>query len=202
MNRDGKRIVAMAAAVAVAISAVAVAGAFGGPPESSRQAAFRAAGFTWLRPGALPAGWSASRLPGSPAKLPAPPGWRAEHGDAGTRTEALRTRSGRIAGYLNATPLQGSETLRNWTSFRVAHNREEGDRDVRLLAGATGLRFRSGTGSCVLDTYLTESGRRYRELACIVSGRSATTVIVGAAPPLRWEAEAPAIEQAIDSFTT
>jgi hypothetical protein len=73
---------------------------------------------------------------------------------------------------------------------------------VRLLADATGLRFRSATGSCVLDSYRTESGYPYRELACIVSGRSATTVIVGAAPPDRWDAEAPTLEQAIDSFTT
>jgi hypothetical protein len=114
----------------------------------------------------------------------------------------LRTRSGRIAGYLNATPRQGTESLRNWAEFRVDHNRDEGDRQVRLLADATGLRFRSATGSCVLDSYRTESGHRYRELACIVSGRSATTVIVGAAPPDRWDAEAPTLEQAIDSFTT
>jgi hypothetical protein len=201
VNRDRKRIVATAVAVVVVISVVTVAGASGGR-DSSRPTAFRAAGFTWLRPGALPAGWSTRRLARSPARLPAPPDWQPEHGDAGTRTEALRTPTGQIAGYLNATPRQGAETLRNWTTFRIAHNREEGDRKVRLLAGATGLRFRSGAGSCVLDSYRTESDHRYRELACIVSGRSATTVIVGAAPPRRWEDEAPTIERAIDSFTT
>jgi hypothetical protein len=158
--------------------------------------------FTWLRPGAPPAGWTTRPLPGSMALLPEPPGWRPERGDPGTRTEVVRARSGRIAGYLNATPRQGIESLRNWTDFRVAHNREEGDRHVTLLAGATGLRLRSGPGSCVLDAYRTESGHRYRELACIVAGDSATTVIVGAAPPGRWRAEAPAIEQAINSFKT
>jgi 4-diphosphocytidyl-2C-methyl-D-erythritol kinase len=114
----------------------------------------------------------------------------------------LRTPSGQIAGYLNATPRQGAESLRDWAAFRVAHNREEGDREVRLLAKGTDLHLLSGAGSCVIDSYRTESSHRYREVACIVSGRSATTVIVGAAPPLRWAAEAPAIQQAIDSFKT
>jgi hypothetical protein len=49
---------------------------------------------------------------------------------------------------------------------------------------------------------VTTSGHRYREIACIVAGRSRTTVIVGAAPPRMWGAERPAIERAIDSFTT
>ena len=114
----------------------------------------------------------------------------------------LRGPSGEIAGYLNATPRQGAETPGNWTRFRVAHNREEGDRDVRLLAAATGLRFRAATGSCVLDSYRTATGGRYRELACIVSGRMASTVIVAAAPPARWGVEAPTIERAITGFTT
>jgi hypothetical protein len=158
--------------------------------------------FSWLDPGVAPEGWSSSQLPGSPARLPVPPGWRPEDGDVGTATEALRAPSGRIAGYLNATPRQGSESLRNWAEFRLGHNEEEGDREVRLLAAAAGLRFRSGTGSCVFDSYLTESGTRYREVACIVSAPSATTVIVGAAPPQLWAAEAATIEQAINSFTT
>jgi len=73
---------------------------------------------------------------------------------------------------------------------------------VRTLASATGLHFRSGSGSCVIDSYLTTSGNRYREIACIVEGRAATTVIVVAAPPSHWAAERPTLERAIDSFTT
>jgi hypothetical protein len=191
----------MVVAIAVPALVVAATGAVGG--RRSLAAHDRPAGaFTWLQPQVAPAGWSTWRLPGSPARLSAAPGWRREHGDAGTRTAVLRTPSGEIAGYLNATPGQGAESPRNWTKFRLAHNREEGEREVRLLAAATHLRFRSGAGSCVLDSYRTQSGNRYREVACIVSGRSAMTVIVGAAPPLRWEAEAPTIEQAVNSFTT
>ena len=62
--------------------------------------------------------------------------------------------------------------------------------------------LRRATGSCVMDDYTTASDHRYREVACIVSGRSATTVMVGAAPPRRWQAEASTIERAISSFTT
>ena len=31
-------------------------------------------------------------------------------------------------------------------------------------------------------------GNRYREIACLVTGRSSATVIVAAAPPSRWHA--------------
>ncbi|HEY7256984.1 MAG TPA: hypothetical protein VH476_09915 [Solirubrobacterales bacterium] len=202
MKRNGKRIAASAAVLAVVGSVVTLAGAIRGSGDPSIPATFHPRTFSWLQPGATPRGWSASRLPGSPARLPVPPGWRGEAGDPGTRTEALRTPSGEFAGYLNATPRQGSESAGNWSEFRLDHNVDEGDREVRLLAGATDLRFRSGAGSCVLDSYLTDSGNRYREVACIVSGPAATTVIVGAAAPHHWAAEAPTIEQAINSFTT
>jgi hypothetical protein len=202
VKRNGKRIAAAAAALVIVGSIVAAAGAVGGRDEPPTPATFHPSTFSWLDPGVAPSGWSSSPLPGWPSRLPLPPGWRREDGDAGTRTEAQRSSAGRITGYLNATPRQGSESARNWTGFRLEHNRDEGERDVTLLAAATNLHFRSATGSCVLDSYTTESGNRYRELACIVSGASATTVVVGAAPPSRWAAEAPTIEQAIDSFIT
>jgi hypothetical protein len=114
----------------------------------------------------------------------------------------LRSASGQIVGYLNATPREGSETTRNWSTFRVEHNREEGDVDVRRLAFGSGLRFRSGVGSCVIDSYATSSGRRYREIACLVAGSSQATVIVAAASPSQWAQLAPLLERAISSFTT
>lgn len=193
----------MAAAVAlVAVVVVAAAAAKRGGYEARPPASVPASEFAWLAPHAVPAGWTMRRLPGSPARLPTPPGWRADNGDPGTQTVISRGPSGGIVGYLNATPRQGAETAANWSDFRVDHNRDEGDRDVRLLAAAAGLRFRSGSGSCVIDSYRTETGNPYREIACIVSGRSATTVIVAAAPPSRWAEEAPTIERAINGFTT
>jgi hypothetical protein len=38
----------------------------------------------------------------------------------------------------------------------------------------------------VKDQYVTASGAHYIELACIVTGRRTTAVIVGAAPPSQW----------------
>jgi len=192
------RTIALAAFLALAgIAAFAAAGRGGDKPAQPHPQAF-----DWLRPASVPGSWSARRLPGSPARLPVPPGWRSARSDPGTRTVISRGPSGEIAGYLNATPRQGEESLASWDSFRVDHNRDEGDRDVDLLAAASGLRFGTGRGSCVLDSYRTETDARYRELACIVAGRAATTVIVAAAPPRQWRAEAPTLRRAIAAFTT
>ncbi len=118
-------------------------------------------------------------------------------------TAAIRTPSGRLAGYLNATPQQGAETFENWADFRVEHNADEGDRRVRTLASAQHLRFRDGAvGSCVIDQYLTESGHRYREIACLVGSSTATTVVVGAAPPSLWARQGRALERAVSAFST
>jgi hypothetical protein len=105
-------------------------------------------------------------------------------------------------GYLNATPQGGKETLANWLNFRPDHNREEGDRGVAALAGKRGLPFRTGHGSCLVDGYTTPTGSRYRELACIVAGRRATTVVVGSAVPGHWSSLAPVLRGAVSSFTT
>jgi hypothetical protein len=190
------------ATVVVFISLVAVAVADQGGRDPQPHATGRATAFAWLHPGAVPAGWTTRRLPGSPARLSAPPGWRPARSDPGTRTMVSRGPSGRIVGYLNATPRQGDESAATWPAFRLAHNREEGDREVRRLAAAADLRFRSGTGSCVIDSYLTTSGNRFREIACIVSGRSATTVIVAAAPPSHGAVESQVLERAVNAFTT
>ena len=73
---------------------------------------------------------------------------------------------------------------------------------MKRVASATNLRFRVAHGSCVIDTYTSSTGRRYREIACLVAGASATTVVVGAAPPARWQRQGPAIERAVSSFLT
>ncbi|MGZ4200698.1 MAG: hypothetical protein ACXVRH_01430 [Thermoleophilaceae bacterium] len=181
---------------------VAVAACGGGGGMSSTGASHPQQGaFAWLRPAGPPANWTIARLPSGQATLAYPPGWRAIQSDPGTVSAALRGRSGRIRGYLNVTPRSGAETLANWASFRPAHNHEEGDRAVRRLAAAGGLNFRSGSGSCVIDSYKTSSDR-YKEIACIVRGAHATTVVVGAAEPAAWPALAPQLEQAVSSFTT
>lgn len=194
-----------AVAVVAFLVLVPVAVAHQGGRDSRPPATGDIAAFAWLHPSSVPAGWTTLHLPGSPARLSAPSSWQISAGDPGTRTIISRGPSGRIVGYLNATPHQGDERAANWSRFRIAHNRGEGDRKDKLLAAADGLRFRAATGACVIDSYTSTSGEhpnRFREIACIVSGRSATTVIVAAAPPSRWAAEAPLLERAVSSFIT
>jgi hypothetical protein len=114
----------------------------------------------------------------------------------------LLTAGGRYLGYLNLTPQQGAENLSNWASFRVGHNADEGDRAVRRLSAATGLRFRSGHGSCVKDSYVTEIGSHFIEIACLVASPRAESVVVGAAPPDRWSQASAVIERAIEGMRT
>jgi hypothetical protein len=105
----------------------------------------------------------------------------------------------RIDAYLNATPRQGSETLANWSRFRPEHNRGEGNRSLRVLASASGLSFRSGRSSCVIDGYTT-SKAAYREIACLVAAPSGSAVVVAAAPTSLWDDQVATLERAVSSF--
>ena len=179
---------ARAASVILALASAGCAGSSHGP-------------FAWLRPQANPQGWEVARIP-TGAELPYPPGWRIVPGDRGTATAALLTADGGYVGYLNVTPRQGRESLSGWASFRIAHNADEGNTGVKALAAATGLRFRTGHGSCVKDSYTTRSSAHYIEIACLVAGSRASTVIVGAAPPTAWPRTSGMIERAISAFRT
>ncbi|MCW2980558.1 MAG: hypothetical protein JWO14_2285 [Solirubrobacterales bacterium] len=201
-TRRNSLALAIPFALIALLTVVAAALAAGGESEPKPQIARRPAAFAWLHPAVVPADWATVRLPGSGAGLSAPASWEAARSDPGTKTLVMRGPSGKIIGYLNATPRQGDENAADWAGFRVAHNRGEGDREVRRLASARDLHFRSATGSCVIDSYLTSSGNRYREIACLVTGRSSTTVIVAAAPPSRWHSEGPLLRRAVNAFTT
>jgi len=180
--------------VAATMLTVGVTGC-GGGQEGHR----RGAGpFAWLRPAPPPTGWKVARIPGG-STLAYPPGWKPIKTDPGTATVALLGGGKRIDGYLNATPKQGSETPANWRSFRVDHNRGEGSRNVRLAASADDLRFRSGRGSCVVDSYTT-SKAAYREIACLVAGPSSSAVVVAAAPVELWHDQAATLQRAVSSF--
>jgi hypothetical protein len=109
---------------------------------------------------------------------------------------------GGFSGYLNITPRQGAESLSNWGSFRVTHNAKEGDRNITGVAVSPRLRFRTGRGRCVRDTYTTNRGTRFVELACLVAGPKAASVIVGAAPPRIWGQMSSRLERAVSAFTT
>jgi hypothetical protein len=54
----------------------------------------------------------------------------------------------------------------------------------------------------VRDSYTTVTHARYVEIACLVAGQRATSVIVGAAPPNAWSQVSPLLERAISAFET
>ena len=182
-------LVAVAAAVALLVALAGCGGSGRG----------RASGpFAWLKPAATPAGWNVAQIHGG-AMLAYPPGWTPIKTDPGTASVALLGNGGRIDGYLNATPRQGTETLADWSRFRPQHNQGEGDRDERLIAATADAPFRSARGACVIDTYTT-SKASYREIACLVSGRRSSAVVVAAAPTALWDQQAAALQRAVASF--
>lgn len=201
-----------ALAPALAVGTMVVSGCGGGTGSPPSRAALTArqpsssqdpasGPFAWLRPRAAPAGWTVTAITDR-ASLAYPPGWRAVGGDRGTVSAALLDPGGRYLGYLNLTPRQGAETAAGWASFRVRHNRAEGERNAQLDAQARGLRFRTGRGACVQDAYTTAANVRYEEIACLIDGPRASSVVVGAAPSGSWSRERGTIERAISSTTT
>jgi hypothetical protein len=129
-----------------------------------------------------------------------PAGWRPLAGDRGTASAALRDARGRWRGYLNLTPRQARETLAGWPAFRVAHNREEGDVVVVPRGAAHGVPFRDGArGTCVRDAYTTATRLRFVEVACLIQGPRAGSVIVAAAPPEQWARQWPTLRRALEA---
>jgi hypothetical protein len=192
---DGsRRLLVVAASIAASL------GVWGGAADGS-PSVNAPPGFRWLQPQHTPHGWKLARLPSGNATFAYPRTWRPIRTDPGTASVALLGHGRSIRGYLNLTPRQGTETLANWPSFRIEHLGDEGSTDVRLIASAHGLAFRSGRGTCVIDSYRT-SRARYREIACLVAGTRTSSVVVGAAPSKTWAQQAGTIERAIASLRT
>jgi hypothetical protein len=185
----------------VAATIAAILGVLGGTVDAGASVKARAPAFRWLHPQPPPPSWKLARLPSGAATVAYPGTWRPIRTDPGTASVALLGHAGSIRGYLNVTPRQGTETLANWPGFRIDHQGDEGATEVRLIAQAHGLRFRSGRGSCVIDSYRT-SRTRYREIACLVAGKRTSSVVVGAAPSKTWTQQAETIERAIESLRT
>jgi hypothetical protein len=146
-------------------------------------------------------GWKELRLR-SGVGLPYPSSWTTIHSDPGTASAALFDPSGTIRAYLNVTPAVAEETLAHWTTFRLHHNAEEGDRSVTRVAAPTGVSFGSARASCVIDDYTT-SRTSYRELACLVDPPhgGGGTVLVAAAEPGAWAGERGVFHYAFNHFT-
>src|SRR5215470_2468585 len=129
-SRQYRRRGTAAAALAAALS-LALPGCTSGHATSGHAPLGRA-GFGWFRPGAAPAAWLRASLPGQHATLSYPSSLRPMPGDYGTVTVGRDSRSGAVLVYLNVTPRQGDETLRDWPGFRLAHLRDDGTTLVHL----------------------------------------------------------------------
>jgi hypothetical protein len=177
-----------AACVSLGVVCVGVSAAAGGGP------------FSWFKPAGPPADWEALVLPPGSAVLFFPPSMRPIHADAGSVSAAQGT-SGHYVAYLNATPQQGPEQLSTWATFRLERLREENGEPVHEVARASDLAFRGGKGSCVIDDYFTRHKlRQFREIACLVRGRSAGSVVVAATPRADWGRIGPQLERAVSFY--
>jgi hypothetical protein len=189
--RSGRYTIAV---IAVAVIAVAVV-AFARPGRPPGRA------FLPLRPAAAPAGWPHLALPNGTAVLSYPPSLRRIAGDTDAVSAARLSPGGAFRLYLNATPRQGSERLQGWAAFRLRLLRSDDAASARQDAAAQGVRFRGGTGSCVIDDYVTRiGGHHYQEIACLVQGRTSASVIIGAAPAGRWARARPLLLRAVAAY--
>ena len=187
---------AVAAIIAAAAAAVAAVVAVTLPGHSAAPA------FPALTAAAAPAGWPQLRLPNGTAVLSYPPGLRAVHSDKVAVSVGRVSRTGVFELYLNATPREGDETLAHWAAFRLHLLRADDAAAATQVATAQGVKFRGGTGSCVIDRYTTKiHANHFQELACLVQGRTSASVIIAAAPATQWTQARPLLLRAVASYT-
>ena len=157
--------------------------------------------FPRLHPAAAPSDWRHLTLPNRTAVLSYPPSLRPISGDKVAVSAARLSRHGAFPYYLNATPRQGSEQLAHWPAFRLHLLRSDTAVSARQVAETHGVKFRGGTGSCVIDRYITRvGGHHFQEIACLVVGRTSASVIVAAAPTAAWTQERPLLLQAVAAY--
>lgn len=185
---------ALAAIGAIAALAIAVV-AFTLPARPPERA------FPRLQPLSAPAGWAHLILPDGAAVLSYPPSLHRVAGDTDAVSAARLSPGGAIQVYLNATPQQGTERLQGWAASRVKLLRSDDAAWAHQDAAAQGVQFRGGTGSCVIDDYLTRIGaHHYEEIACLVQGRTNASVIVAAAPAAAWAQVRPLLFRAVAAY--
>ena len=187
------RYTAAALAVVAATAAIFVALAQPGRPDRRT--------FPALHPVAAPADWTRAALPNGTAVLSYPPALHPVAGDKGTVSAAQLGPGGAFQLYLNATPRQGAETLAHWAAFRLRFLQADSAANAHLDAAAQRVRFRGGTGSCVIDDYTTRVGaHHFQEIACLVQGRHSGSVIVAAAPVATWAQARPLLLRTVAAY--
>ena len=185
---------ALAAIVAAAALAITIV-AFALPGRSPGRA------FPALVPAAAPAGWPHLGLPNGTAVLSYPPSLRRIPGDTDAVSAARLSPGGAFELYLNATPRQGAERQQHWAAFRLRLLRSDDAASAHEVSAAEDVKFRGGTGSCVIDAYVTRiGGHHYQEIACLVQGRTSASVIVAAAPAGTWARARPLLFRAVAAY--
>jgi hypothetical protein len=103
--------------------------------------------------------------------------------------------------YLNVTPRQGDEHLQGWPAFRIGHLLDDDAVAAHEDAAIENVAFGGDRRSCVIDHYLTRVGKHwYREIACLVEGRTSAGVVVAAAPLAAWTPVQRVLEQAVSHY--
>jgi hypothetical protein len=190
LRRGWRALAAVAALAAIAITVIVFA-VPGRSPSGE---------FPVLHPAAAPASWPHLRLPDGTAVLSYPPSLRPIAGDTDA-VSAARLGPGGFQLYLNATPRQGAERLQDWAAFRLRLLRSDDAVSAREISAAQGVTFRGGTGSCLIDGYVTRiGGHHYDEIACLVQGRTSASVIIAAAPAAEWTQARPLLLQAVAAY--
>jgi hypothetical protein len=98
---------------------------------------------------------------------------------------AVRRPAGRAAdsSFTSTPPRHGAERLQNWAAFRLRLLRSDDAVSAHQISAAQGVKFRGGTGSCLIDGYVIRiGGHHYDEIACLVQGQTSASVIIAAAP--------------------
>ena len=181
-------------AVAVVAAALAVV-AFALPGRTPGRA------FPPLAAAPALAGWPHLTLPNGTAVMSYPPSLRPLTGDSDAVTAARLGPGGTFQLYLNATPRQGTERQQHWAAFRLSLLRSDDAAAAHEVAASDGVRFRGGSGSCVIDEYVTRIGaHHYEEIACLVQGRTSASVIVAAAPAASWAQARPLLLRAVAAY--
>jgi len=66
---------------------------------------------------------------------------------------------------------------------------------------AFGVAFRGGKGTCVLDDYLTRvANNHFEEIACLVRGKTADSVIVAAVLVPVLQKYGPVVQRAVEAY--
>jgi hypothetical protein len=200
--RAGRGRLVLAAIVSAVFAVLALMVA----PQSASAASHSASrpksgSFSWFSQAVAPASWHRVTTQSGHAVLSYPPSFMPIAGDPGSASAAVESRTGKILAYVNVTPRERGEQLHGFARFRVHLLGEDDDRGVHSDASAGDLAFRGGTGSCVIDDYLTRVGdNHYKEIACFVVGQQASSVVVVAATNADWNHFLPSLRKCVASF--